>query len=601
VTTEIIRNAFLSAAEEMRVVLTRSAFTPVIYEMKDCSVALFNESGELLGQAPGLPFFLGALSEVVQVVIEAVGIGNFCAGDVYILNDPYLTGSHLNDVDILSPVVYRGEVVGFAVTRAHWEDLGGKTATYSVDSTEIYQEGLRLGPTKLVDEGQLRTDIVDILRRNSRLPVALVGDMHAQIAACRIGELSYLAIIEKFGLDAVRRSMAAVFAVTEELEREAIRVIPDGVYEARGYQDNDFQTDEPILVKVKVTVDGDEMVVDTTGSSWQRTGCTNCGRAQAIAAARLAYKFLISPQSEVTGGSFCTFRVIVEPGSIFAAEEPAACLQYGTHTMLLVDLVIKALAPAIPDRVAAGLPGDAWNVIMVHWGSDGRLQTAWGEATAGGWGANAFADGESALIHSAAGDFRNFPVEVMENKYPIRIHCYALGTDSGGPGRCRGGLNIVREYEVLEEGVDLNLWFERTVTPQWGLFGGGHGAIPTVVMNPHTEREKTLLKVNSLALSKGTRFRVHTGGGGGYGLPWERDPWRVREDVMDGYVSRAKAAEGYGVAFKDGSFEIDEAQTLRLRAQMAVVDPQNWTNVKVQVQSVQEGGITNDKATSVYT
>ena len=231
VTTEIIRNALLSAAEEMRAVLIRSAFTPVIYEMKDCSVGLFNEHGELLGQAPGLPFFLGALSEVVKVLIEHVGLHDFQEGDAFILNDPYLTGSHLNDVDIISPVVYQGSVVGFAVTRAHWRDLGGKNAAYTVDSTEIYQEGLRLGPTRLAAAGRLRDDVVDILRRNSRLPLALVGDMHAQIASCRIGERRYQAIIERFGLETVRQSMVLVFDATEALEREAIRAIPDGVYQ----------------------------------------------------------------------------------------------------------------------------------------------------------------------------------------------------------------------------------------------------------------------------------------------------------------------------------------------------------------------------------
>jgi len=569
VTIEIIRNAFLAAAEDMRAVLVRSAFSPVIYEAKDCSVGLFNEKAELLGQAPGLPFFLGALSEMVQVVIETIGLPNFEAGDVFILNDPYLTGSHLNDVDILSPVVYQGDLVGFAVTRAHWRDLGGKDAAYMVDSTEIYQEGLRLGPIRLAAGGQLQSDIIDILRRNSRIPVALVGDMHAQIAACRMGERRYREIIERFGLDTVRTSMAQVFDATETLERDAIRAIPDGMYRAEGFQDNDFQTDEPIPIKVQVTVDGDRMTVDTTGSSRQRPGCTNCGRAQTIAAARLAFKFLIRPDSEVTGGSFRTLEVIVEPGSIFAAEEPAACLQYGTHTMLLVDLVIKALAPAIPEQVTAGIPGDAWNVIMVQWEANGKLRLAWGEATAGGWGANAFFDGESAVIHSGAGDFRNQPVEIMENKLPVRILHYGLGTDSGGPGRNRGGLNVVREYQVVGERMNLNLWFERTVTPQWGLFGGKHGAVPTVVMNPGTDRERTLLKVNSMPVDNGTHFRVHTGGGGGYDPPWERAPWRVREDVMDGYVSRAKAAEDYGVAFKDGSFEIDKAQTPLLRAQMA--------------------------------
>ena len=321
-----------------------------------------------------------------------------------------------------------------------------------------------------------------------------------------------------------------------------------------------------MLVKVKVKIAGDQMWVDTTGSSRQRRGCTNCGRVQAIAAARLAYKFLVSPQTEVTGGSFRTFDVIVERGSIFAAEEPAACLQYGTHTMLLVDLIIRALALAIPNQVAAGLPGDAWNVIMVHWGPKGRLASAWGESIAGGWGANAFSDGESAVIHTGAGDFRNFPVEVMENKYPVRINLYGLGMDSGGPGRQRGGLNIVKEYETLLDKVDLSLWFERTLTPSWGLFGGQDGSVPQVLVNVGSGNEEQLLKVDSLPLGKGTRFRVSTGGGGGYGPAWEREPHLVQEDVRDDYVSRAMAQEAYGVVLKGGCLAIDEKETHKLRA-----------------------------------
>ncbi|GIK37353.1 MAG: 5-oxoprolinase [Chloroflexota bacterium] len=568
VTTEIIRSAFLAAAEDMRATLWRSAFSPVIYEMKDCSVALFDEKAQLLAQAPGLPFFLGALSEVVQVVIRHVGRDNFQEGDVFILNDPYLTGSHLNDVDILSPVFYQGQLVGFTITRAHWLDLGSKEAAYAVDSTEIYQEGLRLGPVKIVERGQLVADIVDLIARNSRLPYSLKGDMHAQIAACRIGERRYRDLLDRFGLPAVRTSMAAIFATTETLEREAIAAIPDGMYQAEGYQDNDFQSDELIPVKVRVTVQGSEISVSTYGSSRQRPGCTNCGIVQTLSAIRLACKFLIRPDLGVTGGSFRSLNVEIEPGSIFAAQEPAACLQYGSHTMLLVDLIIKALAPVLPERVTAGLPGDAWNVIIVgpHPTERGLFMCL--ESTAGGWGASAHSDGDSGVIHFAAGDFKNLPIETLENKYPVRIHGYALGVDTGGPGRFRGGLNIVRDYEVLADNSRLSLWFERTVTPQWGLFGGKSGAVPKVIFEPGTEREQTLLKINHLPLTTGARLRAFTGGGGGYGPPWERESWRVREDVIDGYVSEAAALSEYGVHFNE-QMEIHEVRTRMTRAELA--------------------------------
>lgn len=513
-------------------------------------MALFDEQAQLLAQAPGLPFFLGALNEVVQVVIDHVGLTHFNEGDIYILNDPYLTGSHLNDVDILSPVLYEGQVVGFAITRAHWRDLGGKNAAYAVDSTEIYQEGLRLGVVKLASQGHLREDIVDILTRNSRLPTSLKGDMHAQIAACRIGERRYRELLERFGLEAVRQSMQAVFASTEALERAAIAAIPDGVYVAEGYQDNDFVSADPIPVKVKVTVQDTEMIVDTHGSSRQRVACTNCGLAQTVSAVRLAYKFLIQPHLGVTGGSFRALKIKVERGSIFAAEEPAACLQYGTHTMLLVDLIIRALALAVPEQVAAGLPGDAWNVIMVQRRPDGRILAAWGESTAGGWGANNQADGENAVIHSAAGDFRNFPVESMESKFPLRIRRYALGQDSGGPGWQRGGLNVVREYEVTDDHIYLSLWFDRTRTPAWGLFGGKAGAVPDVTLHPDTPEAERILKVNHLPLKAGAVFRVASGGGGGYGPPEDRPVERVMEDLADGYISREAAEKEYNLPLK---------------------------------------------------
>ena len=568
VTTEIIRNAFLAAAEDMRRALTRSAFSPVIYEMKDCSVALFNERAELLGQAPGLPFFLGALGEVVQVVIDHVGRDAFAPGDVYLLNDPYLTGSHLNDVDVIAPVFWQNQLVGFAATRAHWRDVGGRDAAYTVDITNIYQEGLRLGPVRVVRGGQMADDVVDILRRQSRLPLMLVGDLHAQIAACRMGERRYTDILARFGLETVRTALADIFATTAAIERAALLTIPDGVYTAEGCQDDDFVTDQPSWVRLTVTKQADTLHVDTTGSSRQRLGCTNCGLVQTVSAIRLAYKFLIAPHAGVNGGSFRTLTTTVERGSIFAAEEPAACLLYGTHTMLLVDLIIKALAPAIPERVAAGLPGDSWNVVIVQRAANRRVRFASGESTAGGWGASAYGDGESAVIHSAAGDFRNFPVESLENKFPLRILAYGLGTDSGGPGEQRGGLCVVRGYEILGEGCDVTLWFDRTRTPSWGLFGGQDGGTPGVVMQPGAPDERPLRKANHIPVAPGTRFRVQTGGGGGYGSPWRRDPQRVRDDVLDGYVSRAAAEREYGVCFRGDTLEVDEERTRVKQANM---------------------------------
>ena len=565
ITTEVIRNAFNAIAEDMSAALGRSAFSPVIYECHDYGVALFDEKAETLGQAPGHPFFIGGLDWGVQSVIDKYGARCLKPGDVYVVNDTYITGGHLNDVDILSPIFYRQELVGFASTRAHWFDVGTAEPGFPVNTTEIFQEGIRLGPTKVMDAEEWIRDTIDILCINSRAPKVLMGDLNAQIAACRMGERRYAHLIDRFGLPTVRESIHQIFSTTAAKYRAFIEQIPDGVYEAQGWADNDFITDEPVLVKVKVTIAEDRMTIDTTGSSPQRRGNLNCGYANTVSAGRLALVFLYpSPAPDVNHGSFESLDVIAEPGSIFAAREPAACM-HPHPGMLMLDLVIKSLAEVIPDHVAAGLPGDSWNVFIMGNRPDSGEFFVSGEAQEGGWGACAHADGESALIHSAAGDFRNIPVETTESRHPLLIREVALGTDSGGPGKFRGGLNVVKEYELLTDSK-VTLHFDRAVTPQWGLFGARAGAIPKVTLYPADSDETIeILKVEQYPLKGGSRLVAETGGGGGYGDPVDRDPERVRLDVQNGYVSPEEARNVYGVVLKEEGLKIDQKETQRCR------------------------------------
>jgi len=561
VTVEILRNAFSAIADEMNANLARSAFSPVIYEMKDCSVAIFNERAELLGQSPGLPIFLGALDEALKATISHVGIDGFEPGDVYVLNDPYITGSHLNDVVVQSPVFCGNALVGFTSSKAHWRDVGGKNAGLITDSTEIYQEGFRLGPTRLVVAGEVQSDIVDILARNSRTPLALVGDLNAQIACARTGERRLAEVMKRFGLETVRQAAHQIFQQTERLEREIVASLPDGEYVAEGFLDDDGVRKEPVVVKVRVCIDGDNMLIDLTGSSPQTPGCVNCGLPQTLSAARLAFKFLILPHVQPNGGSFQTLNVTVPRGSIFAAEEPAACVYYFPQLGLMIDLVLRALAPAMPERVISGQTADPMNVFLAgHHPGDGSLFMT-GEATAIGWGAGSNQDGENAVINYGGGDLKNLPIEVLESKYPIRMAYHALNMDSGGPGRKRGGLGIIKDYVPLADGMTLSLWFERAGLPAWGLFGGGSGTSPVVVLDPGTRGERRLLKVNHLAVRPGTRISARTGGGGGYGPPWEREIEAVLDDVRDGYVSRQKAEQDYGLRFVGDGLEVDEAAT----------------------------------------
>ncbi len=551
ITTEIIRNAFLSAAEEMNVNLARSAYTPIIYEMKDCSVALFNERIELLGQAPGLPLFVGALDAAISATVEHFGAENMKDGDVYVLNDSYLTGSHLNDVTILSPVFWEGALVGYAVTVAHWIDIGSMDPGLTLRATEIYQEGYRLGPTLLIEAGRERREVIDFVSLNSRMPLSILGDMQAMIAACRTGERQYKAILEKFGRGAVEDASASIFAQCEQLDREAIAAIPDGTYTAEGCLDNDGHTDETLPVRVTITVEGSEMSVDLTGSSPQRRACVNAGRPYTISALRLAFKFLFNPDVPVTGGSFRPLHINVPPRSILAAEEPAPTQRAATPLGLVIDMFIRALADAVPERVAANQCADPMNVYLT--GTDPRNGRRFigGEALGIGWGGHADGDGESALINYGGGDLKNFPVETLEQRYPLKIRRFELEPDSGGPGRYRGGLAEVREIEMRADESDVSLWFERSVTPGLGLFGGHTGSTPRVLMNAGQTDEHTLLKVNHQAMSRGTTIEAHTGGGGGYGPPEERDRALVLEDVANGYVTPEAALRDYGLTSQE--------------------------------------------------
>jgi N-methylhydantoinase B len=567
ITTEIIRNAFVSIAQDMNAALIRSAYTPIIYEGKDCSVALLDENGDVLGQSLGLPLFLGNLEICVKLTAELYGWDIFQPGDVFYMNDSYMTGTHLNDATIFAPIFWNGRRVGFASTRAHWLDVGAKDPGGSMDSHEIYQEGVRWGPTRIYEGGKPRADIIDLLRRNSRFGYGLVGDMNAQVAACRTGEVRFKAILDRFDYDTVMAARDEIFRQSEVLEREAVTAIPDGSYTAEGYLDNDGLGSPPVLVKVRVDVRGDQMTVDLDGSARQTYGPVNCGFAQTISAVRVAFKLLVNPKRPVDGGTFRTLTVAAPEGSIFRATEPAACQWYFSSLGLLIDLIPRALAPALPEKVAAAHYGDSMVIYVA--GTDprkGNIPFLAVEPTTGGWGAFHSGDGQDALINNVNGGFKDLPVEVYESKYPVVLRRYGIRQDTGGPGRTRGGTGIFREYH-LETPAFIYLWFERSVTPAWGLFGGRGAVPPTVIINPGRSDERHLLKINALALQQGDVILTQTGGGGGFGAPWERDPARVLADVVDGYVTRAAAERDYGVVLAD-DHAIDEARTNARRAEL---------------------------------
>ena len=359
ITTEIIRNAFVSCAQDMNATLIRSSYTPIIYEGKDCSVAILDEHGDVLGQSLGLPLFLGNLEICVKLAAEMFGWDAFRPGDVFYMNDSYMTGTHLNDATIFGPIYWQDRLVGFSATRAHWLDVGGKDPGGPMDSREIYQEGMRWAPTRIYDRGEPREDIIDLLRRNGRFGYSLVGDMNAQVAACRTGEARFQAILDRFGYDTYLEARREIYRQSEELERQTVDAIPDGTYSAEGFLDDDGLGHGPIPVKLRIDLEGDRMTIDLEGSAEQMEGPVNCGFAQTVSACRVAFKLLINPERPVDGGTFKTLEVNAPPGSIFTAQEPAACQWYFSSLGLLIDLVVTALAPVLPGSVAAAHFGDS--------------------------------------------------------------------------------------------------------------------------------------------------------------------------------------------------------------------------------------------------
>ncbi len=545
VTVEIIRNALTSAADDMNATLIRSAYSPILYEGGDCVVALLDTEHRVLGQSAGLPLFLGNLETCSIAVEEMYGREVWKEGDIWILNDSYLGGTHLNDVTIFAPVFDDGVVVGFAATRAHWMDMGSKDVGGSMDSTDIFQEGFRMGPVKLIEAG-VETSVVDLIRTNVRFPYQTIGDMHAMIAALRMGTTRMKELVGRYGMGQLDAARDEIFRQTEEIERATVRNIPDGVYEAEGVLDNDgINLDSPIPIKLRITVAGDTVDFDVTESADQTMGPVNCGAAQAVSALRVGYKILVSPDSNSNGGSFRPMTTQVRSGSVLGAVAPAPCQWYFSHLGLLIDLVSKAMARAMPERVASASHGDS--MIITAAGFDPRFGRNFVtmEATLGGWGAWQGTDGESAMINNVNGSLKDLPIEMLETRYPFRINEYSIRPNSGGPGQYRGGNGVVREYEFLADCV-VGLWFERSKTPAWGLFGGSDAQGPEVVINPGRSDEVRTLKANARKVKAGDIVRLAVGGGGGFGDVSKRSRDDISYDIVNGFITEDFARTHYG-------------------------------------------------------
>ncbi|MEM5471048.1 hydantoinase B/oxoprolinase family protein [Hoeflea sp. AS60] len=555
ITTEVVRNFVISCAQDMNASLWRSAHSSVIYEGKDSAVALMDEHGNMLGQSTGVPLFIGAIDVCVQYVKDYYG-DDIHEGDVFIMNDSYMQGTHLHDVTAIGPIFHKGELVGFGASRAHWGDIGAMDPGSVMGSTNIYQEGLRLGPTRVISRGKQQREWYDHLRLNTRLEDATIGDLGAQVAAIRTGERRLGQLLDRIGVEVYRDACQNIFEQSRRMDREAIAAIPDGTWSRSGYLDDDGVGTDPVKVVLTLTIEGDALIVDLTGSSGPVPGSINCGAKQTESLLRLAYKTMINPARAITGGSFETMTVKIPDLCMYNASEPAACEWYFTGLGLLADLFISCMSEALPERSTAAHYGDS---MVAGFFSVDQKRGQWIalEPTAGGWGGRIDSDGESALINLVNGGFRNIPAEVYETKFPVRLEEFSIRPDSGGAGKYRGGCGVIRRYKALEDCYSA-LWFERSKTPAWGLNGGLDGAGPWIEITLPDGSTEQRLKMRAREVKAGTVIETMTGGGGGNGDPKARSFEDVRRDVTRGLVSRKAAQDVYGVVLTD-ALEVDEA------------------------------------------
>lgn len=549
ITTEVVRNFLISCAEDMNAALWRSAYSALIYEGKDSAVAILDRDGNMLGQSTGVPLFVGAIDACVHLVKDRYG-DDIHEGDIFLMNDAYLQGTHLNDFTAVGPLFYEGELVGFGAARAHWADVGSADTGMVMGSSTIFQEGWRLGPTRVVEKHRELPDWFDLLTRNTRLKELTLGDFRAQIAAIRTGERRLGQLLNRIGVATFRASCDNIFEQAQLLDRQAIAALKDGTYSREGWIDNDGISDDPVKVAITVTIDGERLLIDLEGSSPPVAGSINCGRVQTISLLRLAYKTMISPERAITGGSFSTMEVKIPEDCIYNAREPAACQWYFTTFGLLADLMISCLSEAMPDKATAAHYGDSMVVVFAatQTAKRGWLSV---EATAGGWGGSNGADGESALINLVNGGFRNLPAEIYETKFPVRVEEFAIRKDSAGAGRWRGGNGVVRTYRLLDDAAG-SLWFDRSKTPAFGLNGGRDAVGPEVTIHFPDGHDESHLKMRARVLPKGTVVETKTGGGGGFGDPLARPFAEIQADLDAGWISPAAAARDYGVTVRDG-------------------------------------------------
>lgn len=567
ITTEIVRHGLLAAAEEVARNLCRTAYNTVVYEIHDYGIGIHNAAGDVVADAPGIAIFTRGNDAGIKKAIEFIGPENMEEGDVFILNYPYWSSAHTLDPLVFAPIRFDNELIGFASCRVHVTDLNQKDPGYVLDSTHMSQEGLMLPASKLYRRGVKNDDVFNIIKFNSRMPKHTIGDIQAQVSACVSGVRRTQEIASKYGKTTLLESMQTINEHGEKLARLALAKLPKGTWTAVDYVDDDgINKDQLVKLQVTVTITDEEMIVDWTGSAENVQGPINLPLGQTQAVSSLIFKALTTPDSPVVAGNFAPLRVVTVPGSVVHAVPPMPTFTLWTG-LLAGEVVLKALAQGMPDLIPACSGGDVCS--MMGLGINPRNGEPWQEATneAVGFGGTSTSDGEDGIMHLSEPGCRNNPVEVLETKSSMVIDSYGYRQDTGGAGKYRGGVGVSRAYRFTAPATGICLVY-KTKTEPWPVAGGKPGRPNEIVLNPGTDRE--VVQGGSYnRLEAGEVLVNSTGGGGGYGPAFERDPAKVAHDVRNGFVSPEAAARDYGVVV-NADFSVNQAETDRLRTPVSV-------------------------------
>jgi len=562
ITLEVVHNALDSLADEMALVLMRTAFSPVVRDSMDYSTALCDRDGNMVAQGLTTALHLGSFPDMMEALKRKYG-GRMRDGDLFVLNDPYGSGGmHLPDIYVVKPIFFGGAVEAYAATVVHHTDIGGITpGSTAVHATELFQEGLRIPLMRLVDDGKENETLLALIAANVRVPDRVLGDLRAQMAACRGAAQGLKRLVERYGTEVVHSCIARLHEISEMQMRETIRELPDGTYSFEDFIDGFGENPKPIRFCVQVKVHGDEVTVDWTGTSEQVPAAINAPGPFIRSATYVAFRCLVNERIPNTVGYMRPITVVAPKGSIVNPNFPAACNARGIVGFRAIDTLMGALAQVARDRVYAAGEGGATNMSIggIHDGSP----YVFTETILGSWGGRPTQDGLDGAANLAANQ-SNQPIETLEADVPIKIVHYGLAQNSGGPGRNRGGMAVMRSYKVLANLGVLTLRSDRRSHLPYGLEGGYSGT-PSYTFLVRNGRASMLpvLPQDKIDVQQGDIIVHVQPGGGGFGDPLDRDPRAVLEDLLDDRITLIYAERVYGVVVRQGGLAVEATADLR--------------------------------------